>query len=135
MGLDITHGAWHGSYGAFNRFRKAIADSAGGSYPPHSEAFTKRMSFAPDPNRWYVQDEFTRDLWPGLYELLNHSDFDGEISPEMCRHVANDLTKLRPRFESMGVGWGAAGGYLACLDRFIEGCNAAARAAEPLEFL
>jgi len=40
MGLDTSHGAFNGSYMAFDLLRDAICAACGdGSYPPHSQDF------------------------------------------------------------------------------------------------
>ena len=67
-----------------------------------------------------------------------HSDCDGEISPELCAHVANELEALLPKIEALG--WsdgghiGARGGYVECTRKFIAGCRAAAAEGVPLGF-
>jgi len=138
MGLDCTHDAFHGSYSAFNRFRKAVAKAAGGSYPPHDIVHPETGE--PLDNRfWYIDtDKYSRETHPGLYIFLSHSDCDGEISPEDCEKVANDLEELLSIIDRMGMGTGHIardGGYGAVCRRFIAGCRLAAKRREPLEFL
>ena len=125
MGLDCSHNTFSGPYSSFNRFRQAVAKAAGGSFPSHDKDFRVNGEI-PKKNWWYVEDEFTEEDWPGLCEFLNHSDCDGEISPEMCGKVAKDLSKLKPKFEG--------GEFLFVLQRFIKGCLEAERRGEPVEF-
>jgi hypothetical protein len=141
MGLDTSHGAFHGAYSAFNRLRQAVARAAGGSYPPH---FDDNGEYRKDIDQgfWYVPDDVSPESHPGLYEFLSHSDCDGEISPEMCIKVADDLEKLIPIMERDGYDQGkenaghlkGAGGIVACVRRFAEGCRLAAQNGEVLDF-
>ncbi len=131
MGLWVSHDAFHAAYSAFNRFRQAVAEACGGSYPPHDDP-------KKDPNQWYwEEDDFSRETHPGLTEFFCHSDCDGEISPQLCWHVAKELASLRehPAFDDVGQGHILhRGGMRAVLDQFILGCIRAAAAGEPLEF-
>lgn len=131
MGLDCSHDAFHGAYSAFNRFRQIVAKAAGGSYPDHDDPTL-------DPRRWYVPDGWKNKDHPGFTEFMNHSDCDGEISPDMCLLVADELEALLPSIEKIDDG-GAGhiardGGYAEVARRFISGCRAAANNGEPLRF-
>lgn len=131
MGLDTSHDAFHGAYSAFNRFRQAVARAMGGSYPPHARDDL-------DCGKWYWGADYTQTTHPGLYAFLAHSDCDGEIDPETCRFVADELEALLPAIEAADDGGSGHierdGGYAAVTRRFIAGCRAAAGASEPLEF-
>ena len=138
MGLDCSHGAWTGAYSAFNSFRQVVCAANGGSFPPHSK-YDKNL----DPDMIYFKVEdgvgVEADVSDGLMEFLMHSDCDGEISPELCGKVADDLEKLLPKIEAMtGTPWSGHvqrdGGYVAVTKRFISGCRKAAAKKEPLEF-
>jgi hypothetical protein len=73
MGLDFSHGDAHWGYISFNGFRTRLAATTGRTL----ESF-----------------------WTGQYNdhplapLLNHSDCDGEISPEDCARVAPALKAI-----------------------------------------
>lgn len=146
MGLDCSHDAFHGAYSAFNSFRQAVADAIGGSYPPHfvknadgSLATDDRGRAVYDRSRdqemWYAGDGMTREKNPGIYEFLSHSDCDGEISPEMCKLVADELEPLLDKMpEKSGGHIAGRGGYRQVLQYFIDGCRAAHAANEPLDF-
>jgi hypothetical protein len=129
MGLDCSHDAFHGAYSAFNRLRQAVCRAMGGSFPPHEDK-TLDLAF------WYLGDGYGPDTHPGLLEFLSHSDCDGEIAPEMCVRVADELEALLPKVSDDGA-WGHLardGGYVAVLEQFIAGCRDAAAAGEPLRF-
>lgn len=130
MGLDISHGAFSGAYSAFNRFRQVVAELKGMRWPPHKDS-------ALDPGRFYWPEEFVPSYHPGLMEFFTHSDCDGEISPEICLKLADELEQLLPEIEQYGFGAGHiryAGGYAAVTKKFIAGCRDAAKNNECLEF-
>lgn len=148
MGLDCSHGAFNGAYGAFNRMRQFVCASIGGSYPPHfvygpngileqDERGRLKIRGDLDENMFYC-NEHRRNDCPGLYTFLDHSDCEGEISPEMCVLVANELEELLPNMEKMN--WKSSGhisnygGFVPTVKRFIAGCRLAASQNEPLEF-
>lgn len=114
MGLNCSHGAFDGAYSAFHRFRGAICTAAGGVWDING--------------RWEISEEIY-NANEGLVALLNHSDCDGEISPEMCIKVADDLEKLLPIINTND-----AIGFGAMTRKFIAGCREAAKLNEPLEF-
>lgn len=142
MGLDTSHDAFHGAYSAFNSLRQEVAAVIGGSYPPHW-----LRSFNGDPamdERGHVLTDLTLDreriyypddIGDGMREFLMHSDCDGDISPEMCVKVADDLEAILDRMPEGGHGHIAArGGYREVLRKFIAGCRAAAAEGVPLGF-
>lgn len=152
MGLDCSHDAFHGAYSAFNRLRQFVCAATGpdGSYPPHyvygpggsvQEGHNGTLLRKPglDEDMWYIGDDFDRETHAGLWEFLTHSDCDGEIAPDMCAKVADDLEALLPAMEALG--WAEhgghierGGGYVATVKRFIAGCRDAAAKGEPLLF-
>lgn len=129
MGLDVSHGDFSMAYSAFNRFRQAIAKAAGAQFPPHDDPSLDRSMI-------YWPDDFT-ERQPGLAAFLTHSDCDGEIDPETCVKIADEMTALLPNLEQMGDGGGhiaRAGGLAEAARQFIAAARAAATAGEPLEF-
>lgn len=137
MGLDCTFDAFHGAYSAFSRFRKAVAQAMGGSYPPHDPKIHADGTVL-DDEAWYWGDGYSRATHPGLYCFLSHSDCDGDIPPALCVYVADELEALLPAIEKAGLGDGhilRGGGYAGVTETFIKGCRAAAAAGQPLEFL
>ena len=134
MGLYCSHDAFSGAYSAFGRLRQEVARAIGASYPPHNVYQIGMLGFSSD--QWYWGEGYSQATHPGLYEFFSHSDCDGEISPEMCIHVADELEQILPRMPESGDGHILArGGYRAVLKQFIEGCRAAAAANEPLRFM
>ena len=133
MGLESSPGAFSGAYSAFHRFRQASTTTCGGSYPPHMGKTLDGEEL--DDDYWYLPDPYTRESHPGLFLFLEHSDCDGEISPEDCAHVVKDLT---PLVGKVGTGGGGHidrdGGYRKVLEKFIDGCLLAIKNNEPLEF-
>lgn|SRR5574343_223131 len=143
MGLDCSHEAFHGAYSWFNRLRQCICRAVGpnSSFPPHwqyNEDGTLKKDHKGlvmynhdlDPDFYYIESGY-QDTHPGLKEFLSHSDCDGEISPEMCLLVANDLEELLPAIEELG--W-VDMDYLEYTRRFIIGCRLAHKNGEPLTF-
>ncbi|WPS85394.1 hypothetical protein SMD22_01840 (plasmid) [Brevibacillus halotolerans] len=136
MGLRVSHNAFEASYPAFNRFRKFVLTSIGGSYPPHKQEDL-------DGNRWYWDTDmpFSSETHSGLTEFLCHSDCDGEISPEMCKVVADELESILPYIEALEEKESATGqllargGYVQVTKDFMDGCKEAHLKNEPLEFL
>jgi len=88
MGLDCSHGAWSGAYYRFNRFRQYLAKTIGGSWPPHDPEFRMPDGTAPSRHDWYRDDDIAPEHTVGILALMNHSDCDGDLSPEECAAVA-----------------------------------------------
>jgi len=125
VGLDTSHGAFHGPYSAFSRWRKALAEAAGGD-----------MTVGPEPSMaWFTYEEsvFTKEQEYGFREIMGHSDCDGEIGPDACRYVAAALEALLPRIRDDHPGVRELSMRQAT-ERFMEGCREAHRQGEPLEF-
>lgn len=143
MGLDVSHNAFSGAYSAFNRLRQEVAYAAGGSFPPHwirdSEgSVVLDNNGSPVKNR-KLTDEYIYlpdDCGDGLREFLAHSDCDGEISPEMCKKVADDLEVVADKMEEIeAVGHlRKYGTYAEAVRTFAAGCRDAHDANESLEF-
>lgn len=134
MGLDISHDAFHGAYSAFNRFRRFVLQSIGGSFPPHED---KSL----DKDSWYWETDFSDPKdYPGLCEFLSHSDCDGEINPETCKVIAEEFESILPYIEKLAETEPCHGhllgngGYVEVVKQFIKGCKKAYENNEPLEF-
>lgn len=86
MGLDTSHGCWHGSYGNFHHFRMALAKAA-------DIPLGEMVGFTDggDGRPW---SSLPLD---DLHILLNHSDCDGEIAAEHCYRLALRLQELKPK--------------------------------------
>ncbi len=146
MGLDTSHGAWHGAYSAFNRWRQEIARLAGvplelmeGFYSDDMNQM-KLAEFAGE-NAKPVIEILKRNCpiaWDALnpdplHILLNHSDCEGEIAPDDCAKIADRLEALLPLMPT-GDGGGHIGNWRDKTAAFIAGCRAAHAAGEPLDF-
>lgn len=107
MGLDISHGAWSGSYSTFHAWRCEVANAAG--FPNWDCPKT-------DP----------------LTILLNHSDCDGEISWEDCKDIADRLIELMPKIDEEV--WGNVWKRRTRTQCFIDGLMLAHSKQENLEF-
>ncbi len=120
MGLDTTHGCWHGAYSAFGRWRTKVAEVAG--FPPldSMEGFggvTAWEPFQADP----------------LTTLLSHSDCDGTIPSADCGPLADRLAEVLPKMPE-GDGGGHIRDWRAKTQSFIDGLRRAAAAGEDVEF-
>lgn len=147
MGLDCSHNAFSGAYSAFNRLRgflcyvvSIITKCSDCSFPPHlsyKPPFEIRSDL--DPDCFYVPDNFENDH-PGLWHLLAHDDCDGEIPPDICSLVADDLDWILPTAQALKgdlieTGHIARdGGYEKVIAKFRDGCRDAASHNEPLIF-
>lgn len=146
MGLDTTHGCWHGAYSAFMRWREELAKVAGlpplclmegffdrGSYrdplAPYAERYRESAAtiYACLPIKW---DALKPDP---LHALLYHSDCDGEIAAEECGPIADSLERLLPLLPP-GDGGGHIGDWREKTQTFIDGLRRAAAANEPVGF-
>jgi len=115
MGLDTSHGCWHGSYGRFMEWRKRIAKAAG--LPPlelMDRFFQRHGDSCGWPATFYLGNSVNDDqvmrsmkiienrlpiswdcLKPSpLHILLSHSDCDGEIEWSDCGEIAYCLQEL-----------------------------------------
>jgi hypothetical protein len=100
MGLGFNHGTdedgWstccpHWSYGGFQRFRRELAKVEGFDLESMQGFGTGDIHGAdPRPLGGRSWDEVATDLKP----LLNHSDCDGELTPEECAQVYSRLREI-----------------------------------------
>ena len=125
MGLECSHGAFLGSYSSFSGFRRAICRAIGIDENDWAEC-----------KDWSFSEGYSPETNPGLWELLNHPDCWGEISPELCRAIAIELTEfVLPELVKSGDGEDLFdGGYAAICLQFISGCRSAANLNECLIF-
>ena len=148
MGLDCSHDAWHGAYSAFHKWRKKIAEVAGlpplelmeGFYVGLDQlglttptlfhgGFESSIRFIDDrlPISWDC-------LKPNpLYELLAHSDCDGEIEASRCGDIADALEVLIPLLPDVDAG-GHIGNWRDKTQQFVDGLRDAYASGEDLRF-
>lgn len=82
MGLDTTHDAYSGEYSSFNHFRRWLGKQIGIDLNEYigysSDTATKNLA----------------DIDHLLMDLFNHSDCDGELTPEQCKLIAEGLQEI-----------------------------------------
>lgn len=125
----MSHDAFRGAYTAFQRWRVALCEAAGGGFCESVGGI-----FSDEPG-WFYWNGMSE--WPGFKVLIGHSDSSGEMSPEDAASCADALESLLPKPEEMGEGGGHLardGGIAAVTRKFIAGCRNAAQLKEPLRF-
>jgi hypothetical protein len=122
MGLDTTHNCWHGSYGAFHRWRSRLWD-----------LLTNRNGPALDEMEGYGPPYHSMSRLNGhpLKILFEHSDCDGEIHASDCGPLADELEKLLPGMEQRAL----YDALRPATERFIKGLRLAASLGENVEFM
>jgi hypothetical protein len=134
VGLDTTHGCWHGPYSAFTRFRSALARAAGIDVQPEKSESGFMFDTAQidwerieRENPGCYQGEWNKPEDEPLVYLLAHSDCDGEIKPEQAGPLADRIEALLPNIpDDLYVRPAAL--------RFIAGLRAAVEAGQAVEF-
>ncbi len=79
MGLDFSHGDAHWAYSGFNRFRNRLGAAI-------NIKFNNMDECGGDQEWSEIEDPITL--------LLNHSDCDGELSPEECLKIIPRLLEI-----------------------------------------
>lgn len=132
MGLDTTHGCWHGAYSAFSRFRNLLWEAAGGTliqdqYYTHPA----EIDFDALEDRNF-QGEWGRYPEDPLIVLMAHSDCDGHLEVDILEPLAHRLEELAPKLPTEGAGhlYDPRGQTL----QFAAGLREAASKGERVEF-
>lgn len=105
MGLDVSHGAYRGSYTSFHNLRLAVCAAAGVT--------------------WSDDGTYPNTVAEGLRIFLAHSDCYGEISAQDCEKVAASLREVLPN---------VAADWRPHVLQFIHGAEKAAMSGDVLEF-
>lgn len=143
MGLDTSHGCWHGAYSAFTRWRNQIAVTAGyGLMPPTPEeiAAGAMLSARYPMIEWsgIVEQNFAGewDRTPPdpLIVLFAHSDCDGVIHPQQAGPLADRLEELLPELAKLDDAPGHVGNWVAKTQTFIDGLRLAEKLGEDVDF-
>ncbi len=130
MGLDTTHGCWHGAYSSFYRWRTELARLGG--YPERDD-----RGYALD---WELfegknfEGEWDQTPEDPLLILLVHSDCDGRIEAAHAPFLAGRLEGLLPQLRELPDDGGHIGVWSDKTQAFIDGLRAAAAAGEDVEF-
>lgn len=120
MGLDFSHTDAHWSYGGFGRFREALAQHEGIDLD-RMEGFRRYGDNRPRISWTTINSP--------LKPLLDHSDCDGELTPDECRQVAPHLREVAVAL------WPDPSNYnRRHAELLADGMDAAAAAGENLEF-
>lgn len=137
MGLDTTHGCWHGAYSAFSRWRNTIAEAAGyavwnvkyddGLTSPTIMLDWGHITAADLAGQWEKTPE------DPLVVLLAHSDCDGVIRSADAGALADRLEEILPQLPSEND-HGHIGNWEAKTRAFIDGLRKAALAGEDVAF-
>lgn len=114
MGLDTTHECWHGSYSSFNAWRRWLAGKAG---------------FDLDSMLGFGGHTDWSTVSSGLVPLLNHSDCDGEISPDDAALIAPALDEVVENATEQDEPW-----MVERARQFSRGCKVASSLKEHIEF-
>lgn len=145
MGLDISHGCWHGAYSAFSRWRDKIAEAAGYLVRPvqwtdDKHSFVNGRAYilldwgavtpAMNLGQWAADDPLL--VYDPLTVLLVHADDEGVIFPTQAGPLADELEALLPKLD--GDGGGHVGNYRETTQKFIDGLRLAASKGETIEF-
>jgi hypothetical protein len=137
MGLDFSHADAHWSYSGFNRFRRRVA-AAVGIELDRMEGYHRSHQLMAQFDRYLVDGTISAPETPveaipwsiissPLVALLDHSDCDGELSPEECATIA-------PALEAICLAWEEDD-----FDRqqgllLVEGLRECAESGEAMEF-
>lgn len=137
MGLDISHDAWHGAYGAFTRWRHQIAETAGYwvasvNYDDGSKMDCVMLDWGHLPPG-HLMGEWPETPADPLVVLFTHQDCEGVIHPTQAGPLADRLEELLPLLPE-GDGPGHVRNWRDTTQKFIDGCRAAVAAGEPLDF-
>lgn len=153
MGLDTTHGAWHGGYGSFHNWRTWLAEQIGIPLELMENFYDDNGTnnpFAILDCRFTKGDELEmsgirrlKKILPlkwsafrpsALHTLLNHSDCDGEIIWEDCGEIAKELKELLEQVKNDNEERGDYSEMYIRTERFIKGCELAFSKKENIEF-
>lgn len=136
MGLDTTHDCWHGSYGAFGRWRTAVAVAEGFS--------TERTEWGSE-TYVFPRDQFSAGNYAGEWDplpddplmiLLVHSDCDGIIHWEHAGLLADRLERVVPKLPAIPeIVYGSyPPDWRGAAEQFVAGLRAAHAAHEDVDF-
>lgn len=152
MGLDTSHGCWHGAYSAFMRWRSELAKVAGlpplhlmeGFFNPKEAGYISLVRTAVK-DRWgdeKIFEDLIKDLpiqWDyfqkdPLMVLLYHSDCGDEIEHKDCLPLALRLEELIEKIPNDTDLGGHIGNLKEKTKTFAEGLRLAHEQGENVDF-
>lgn len=138
MGLDVSHGCWHGGYGAFSRWRDQLAMTAGYEFAQHEGEFKAFPVVDWEKYHADLENGPLMGIWDKTPEdpllvIIVHSDCDGIIQHAQTKPLADRLAQLLPLLPE-GEGGGHIGDWRAKTQRFIDGLLSAHESGEDVEF-
>lgn len=140
MGLDTSHGCWHGSYSSFSIFREALARAAEWPADGPEEGFEasggSRINWASLPDGWVMGEGWESVPEDPLVILMAHSDCDGVLPVFALTPLADRLQELRPIVYEAAMHFAPdrAEFMPELLDQFVRGLRLAAARGEPVVF-
>lgn len=123
MGLDFSHGDAHWAYGGFHRFRERLAEHEGFDLNDMHGFCAPWRGHDRETHPDRSWDEVATPLKP----LLNHSDADGELTPDECKQV-------EPRLREILAGWPEDDYDRQPGEALAEAMRGCILTGEPLEF-
>lgn len=143
MGLDTTHGAWHGPYGSFSRWRREVAVAAGiiqadeSLYPLRGYDSDTLKDSPIDWTLWDAQTDYMgkwkQDPDDVIWVLLAHSDCEGHIKERFLLPLADRLEALVPAVDHNEFG-GYSGYARNRTQQFVDGLRLAASEGKRVKF-
>lgn len=133
MGLDTTHGCWHGGYHAFNAWRNKLTELGGYKLKDYGEGI-----IGADIDWDKFPEEVLRGKWKStpddpLLVLICHSDCDGSIYPKQARALADRIEALIPLLPQ-GEGPGHVRNWVQTTQSFVDGLRDAAKKRQVVQF-
>lgn len=136
MGLDTSHGCWHGAYSAFSRWRNKLAEVAGYEIAEiESEHGLKMDTVLVDWGHLQenIYGEWAKTPDDPLLVLIAHSDCEGKIYPAQAEPLAQRLEALLPLLPNE-VGGGHIGNWRETTQEFIDGLRLAVSENQAVDF-
>lgn len=126
MGLHVSHDCWTGSCGAFNDWRRKLAEALD-------------IGLDLDKMEYYCANGMPWSSLPPdpLHILLTHSDCEGDIAVEHLIPIVDRLEELMPKLKEQDQRCPGMPDFLtavATTEKFIEGLRLAADLGENVVF-
>ena len=145
MGLEVSHDAWTGSYGAFSAWRTALAGTAGYEVTADRDengriSLAELMEAQYGVADWQITPERLDGEWNGeeppapLLVLLRHADHTGYIHPGQALPLAERLEQLRPKLAGFTGDAGDEMNLELATRQFAEALHRAGEHGESLVF-